>query len=113
MQVTDFVPGHSKHDIDYVLSLKPDLISIAFEGDGLDLSETGSARLGANEASLPVAKYRGAGYRLHYVVNTGPTTRGDDDILDVLNRRSDDIILLAHIGWRGAVLERELPEAGQ
>jgi hypothetical protein len=90
----EFIPGHSKHDTEYVLSLKPDLIVVLFEGDGLDV------------AYMPAPEYRQAGYRIHYVVNSSPTTRGDDDVLDVLDRREEDIVLLSRIGWRLAVLER-------
>ena len=94
---TEFIPGHSKYDTEYVLSLKPDLIYTSFLGDGLDVF------------NISADRYRSAGYRVHYVVNIGPQSREADDILDVANRRDEDIAMLAHMGWRGVLLERGLP----
>jgi hypothetical protein len=94
---TEFIPGHSKRDMDYVLARNPDLFFVGFDGDGVDFGD------------LPEERYRRAGYRIHYLVNTGPESRGSEDIIDVLGRPREEITLLAHEGWRSAVLERDLP----
>jgi hypothetical protein len=94
LKVTEFVVGHSKHDTEYTLAKKPDVIAVTFDGDGLDVM------------NMKAEQYQRAGYRIHYVVNNSATSRGDDDILDVLSRKEADIVLLTHIGWRLAVLDR-------
>jgi arabinofuranosyltransferase len=92
--------GHSKFDPDYVLSRNPDLIAGWLSGDGLDF-----------ELGLPMEKYRAAGYGVSLLVNSGPRSLGQYDVIDVSGCGNEEVILLAHSGWRFGVLERS--SAGQ
>ncbi|HLK36602.1 MAG TPA: glycosyltransferase family 39 protein [Polyangiaceae bacterium] len=95
LKVRNFIPGHSKSDVDYVLSLKPDLMFVTIVDDDLDVSP-----------DLSADKYRSAGFRVRLLLNTTPQSRGSRDVLDVLGRPEQDIALLAREGWDGVVLER-------
>jgi arabinofuranosyltransferase len=94
---TRFVAGHDKYDPEYVLSRRPDLIASWFEDEDLDL------RYGMTRA-----KYEAAGYRLRYLVNSTPASRGDD-VLDARGRPPEEIVSLLRGGYMYAVLERSEP----
>jgi hypothetical protein len=90
-----FIPGHSKEDPEYVLSLKPDLFATAFLGDGLDIG-----------IGLSAERYRRDGYRIRAVFNTTPEDLGARNVIEVGGMSDTEVSLLAHSGWRGVVIER-------
>ena len=90
-----FVVGHSKFDPEYVLSRRPDLIAGWLQNDALDVDSGMSAR-----------KYRDAGYAVRLLVNSTPSSAGEQDILDVQGCTVESVALLARRGWSFGVLER-------
>ena len=98
VQPATFIPGHSKEDSEYVLGRKPDLIAGLLWGDELGIG-----------VGLDEAQYEPAGYRVRLLVNSTAVSRGPEDILDVSARSHDELLLLAHRGWRGVLLERYAP----
>ena len=94
LKPTAFTVGHSKYDPDYVLRRGPQLIAGYFQGAGLDI-----------DCGMTESKYGGAGFRVAFVVNDRPPSKGALDILDVRGKTRDEIIMLANTGWRFTVLE--------
>ena len=90
-----FRVGHNKQDVDYVFSLHPDLIAAM----SLDLDQ--NFRWG-----LDRKVYSQAGYRLRYLLNCNPVSRGARDILDVASAGDSEIQDLIIHGYRYGVLER-------
>jgi arabinofuranosyltransferase len=93
-----FWAGHAKSDLDYVLARRPDLISNWLAGRwGLEAGPI-----------LEPAKLARAGYRLAYLVNADPHSKGQGkDILDVRNLSPDEIRRLRDHGYRTGVFERK------
>jgi arabinofuranosyltransferase len=92
-----FWAGHAKSDLDYVLARRPDLISNWLAGRwGLEAGPV-----------LEPAKLARAGYRLAYLVNADPHSKGKGrDILDVRNLPADEVRRLRDTGYRTGVFER-------
>ncbi len=93
-QVDFFSPGHSKHDADYVLAKRPDLIAAFIDPYNLDMSY-----------GLWRVKYEAAGYRLLYLVN-GEKDLGPGTILSVAGIDRDEIRRRILEGYFYAVLRR-------
>jgi arabinofuranosyltransferase len=90
-----FRVGHSKHDAEYVLSRRPDLMATWID-ETLDL-----------RWDLDRARYESAGYRLRwlvYVRRFPPPDRGA--IIDVRTLDPAVVPSLVRDGWRYAVVER-------
>jgi arabinofuranosyltransferase len=90
-----FSVGHSKHDAEYVLARRPDLMATWID-EGLDL-----------RWDLGRARYEAAGYRLRwlvYVRRFPPADRGA--IVDVRGIDPALVPALVRSGWRYAVVER-------
>jgi len=92
-----FWAGHAKSDLDYVLARQPDLISNWLAGRwGLQAGPV-----------LEPEKLARGGYRLAYLVNADPHSKGEGrDILDVRNVAHDEIRRLRDAGYRTGVFER-------
>ncbi|MBW8875304.1 MAG: hypothetical protein JF614_10110 [Acidobacteria bacterium] len=97
-----FWAGHAKSDLPYVLSRRPDLIA-TWLGNRFALRQG------------PVAEpevLASAGYRLLYLTNIDPESKGRD-VLDVRRTSSDEIRRLFGNGYRYGVFERvRVNEAG-
>jgi arabinofuranosyltransferase len=93
-----FSVGHSKHDAEYVLARRPDLVATWID-EGLDLRwELGRAR------------YEPAGYRLRWLVYVRRFPPADRDaIVDVRGMDPSVVPDLVHDGWQYAVVERIVP----
>jgi len=89
----EFRVGHSKHDADYVLARRPELLA-TWVDDGLDL------RWG-----LDRGRYEAAGYRLRYLAWTRRTPPGPA-ILDLRAVDPAEVPELVRRGYRYAVAER-------
>ena len=90
-----FRVGHNKQNVDYVLSLRPDLIAVM----SLDIDL--NYRWGLDRKT-----YHQAGYRLRYLLNCNPVSQGVNDILDVARTSDGEIRDLIIHGYRYGVLER-------
>lgn len=93
-----FRVGHNKHDAEYVLARRPDLIATWID-EGLDL-----------RWDLGRARYEEAGYRLRWLVYTRrfpPAEPGG--IVDVRAMDPARVPDLVRDGWRYAVVERAVP----
>jgi hypothetical protein len=75
-----FWVGHAKSDLGYVLSRRPDLVASW-------LADRWALRLGPVPEPESMAR---AGYRLVYLVNTDPRSKGRD-LLDVRGASADEI----------------------
>ena len=105
---TTFRVGHSKHDAEYVLSRRPDLMATWID-EKLDL-----------RWDLDRARYESAGYRLRWLVYVrrfppadrgvpgSPSGRGQA-IVDVRGMDPAMVPDLVRDGWRYAVVERVVP----
>jgi hypothetical protein len=89
-----FRVGHSKHDPDYVLAQRPDLVATWID-DGLDL------RWG-----LPRARYAGAGYRLRYLAWARRYPPAEGAVVDVRGMDDARIAALVARGYSYGVAER-------
>ena len=90
-----FRVGHSKHDPDYVLGRRPDLMATWID-DGLDL------RWG-----LDRARYEPAGYRLRWLASVRRYPPADPGpIVDVRGLDAAVVTDLVRRGWQYAVVER-------
>ncbi len=90
-----FRVGHGKHDAEYVLARRPDLIATWID-EGLDL------RWG-----LDRARYETAGYRPRWLVSVRRRPpAGREAIVDVGGMEPAAIEQLVREGWRYAVIER-------
>jgi arabinofuranosyltransferase len=92
-----FSVGHSKHDAEYVLARRPDLMATWID-EGLDL------RWG-----LDRARYESAGYRLRWLVYVRRFPPADRAIVDVRGIDPAAVPELVRDGWRYAVIERLVP----
>jgi hypothetical protein len=90
--------GHNKSDVEYVLSLKPDLIAVMSK----DLDQ--NYRWG-----LTRERYGQEGYRLRYVLNCSRNSRGRRDVIDVAGRSPEAIREFLIREYRYGVLERQAP----
>ncbi len=94
-----FRPGHTKHDVQYVLGRKPTLIAAWIDPDRagtLDMT-----------ADLGETTYTAAGYRLRYLVNTQQQSRGvGQDVLDVRGWDRDRVHAVIERGYDYAVIAR-------
>jgi hypothetical protein len=90
-----FWAGHAKSDLDYVLSRRPDLISNWLAGRWALQSG----------AVVEPEKLAWAGYRLAYLVNADPHSKGRD-VLDVRSLPPDQVRRLRDTGYRTGVFER-------
>jgi arabinofuranosyltransferase len=94
-----FEAGHNKHDPDYVLSRRPDLIA-----DWIDLRL--DLRFG-----LTREKYERAGYRLEALVFTRKE-RPREALRDVTGLDEASVVLLVRRGYRYALLSRRVDGGG-
>ena len=90
--------GHNKSDVEYVLSLKPDLIAVMSK----DLDR--NFRWG-----LTRERYTEEGYRLRYLLNCSRYSRGRRDVIDVAGRSPEAIREFLVRQYRYGVLERQAP----
>jgi hypothetical protein len=90
--------GHNKSDVEYVLSLKPDLIAVMSK----DLDQN-------YHWGLTRERYTREGYRLRYVLNCSRTSRGRNDVVDVAGRSPEAIREYLIREYRYGVLERQAP----
>ncbi|HEX3772366.1 MAG TPA: hypothetical protein VHV30_15925, partial [Polyangiaceae bacterium] len=92
-----FSVGHNKYDADYVMRRRPDLIAAFLD---LDAPATFDLDWGLRESL-----YRKNGYRVRYMLNTGPASNGHD-VVDVAGLADADLRALSQRGYHYAVLER-------
>ena len=93
-----FSVGHSKHDAEYVLARRPDLMATWID-EGLDL-----------RWDLGRARYEAAGYRLRWLVYSRRLPPSDREaIVDVRGMDPAGVPDLVRDGWRYAVVERVVP----
>ncbi len=90
-----FNPGHNRHDADYVLSRKPDLIAAWVRTGDLDLAW-----------GLDREKYQKAGYDLKYLVSVEKDLE-PVNIVDVSSTTTESISDLLDRGFYYAVLEKD------
>ncbi|HEX4963701.1 MAG TPA: hypothetical protein VF173_22940 [Thermoanaerobaculia bacterium] len=91
-----FWAGHAKSDLDYVLARRPDLISNWLAG-----------RWALGSGPIEPEKLARAGYRLAYLVNADPHSKGKGrDVLDVRGFPPAEIWRLRDHGYRTGVFER-------
>lgn len=90
-----FRVGHNKHDADYILERRPDLMATWID-ESLDL-----------RWDLGRARYEAAGYRLRWLVYARRFPPSDSRaIVDVTGMDADERRRLVRDGWQYAVVER-------